>query len=145
MFQYPLLTKLIKVGLSTSRKICVICLIKGPLKMIENVFLFHLKSSLGSQDTKLFVTTFWSCRKKGLIRKIRSTSKLMTCHRNLVYKQLQYKYCPISHKVKVTRQWDLNVYCNCLYCMAKKWRQNLKYRENEKSFWGEIKNIFRHF
>ena len=145
MFQYPLLTKLIKVGLSTSRKVCVICLIKGPLKMIENVFLFHLKSSLGSQDIKLFVTTFWSCRKKGLIRKIRSTSKLMTCHRNLVYKRLQYKYCPTSHKVKVTRQWDLNVYCNCLYCMAKKWRQNLKYLENEKSFWGEIKNIFRHF
>ena len=113
LFQYLLLTKLIKVGLSTSRKICVICLIKGPLKMIENVFLFHLKSSLGSQDVKLFVTTFWSCRKNGLIRKIRSTSKFMTCHRNLVYKQLQYKYCPISHKVKVTRQWDLKVYCNC--------------------------------
>ena len=26
---------------------------------------------------------------------------------NLVYKQLQYTYCPIFHKVKATRQWNL--------------------------------------
>ena len=26
---------------------------------------------------------------------------------NLVYKQLQYTYCPTSHKVKVTKQWNL--------------------------------------
>ena len=29
--------------------------------------------------------------------------------------------------------------------MTKKWRQKLKYLENEKSFWGEIKSIFHHF
>ena len=37
----------------------------------------HLKSSFRSQDISVFVTTFWSCRKNGLIRKIRLTSKFM--------------------------------------------------------------------
>ena len=29
--------------------------------------------------------------------------------------------------------------------MTKKLRQKIKYLENEKSFYGKIKNIFRHF
>ena len=29
--------------------------------------------------------------------------------------------------------------------MTKKSRQKRKYLENEKNFWGEIKNIFHHF
>ena len=33
--------------------------------------LFHLKSSFRSQDISVFVMTFWSSRKNGLIRKIR--------------------------------------------------------------------------
>ena len=44
----------------------------------EKCFLSHLKSSFCSQDIKVFVTTFWLCRKSGLIRKIRLTSKFMT-------------------------------------------------------------------
>ena len=44
----------------------------------EKCFLFHLKSSFRSQDIYVFVMTFWSCMKKGLIRKIRLTSKFMT-------------------------------------------------------------------
>ena len=34
----------IKVGLSPSKKICVICLIESPLKMMKNAFYFILKS-----------------------------------------------------------------------------------------------------
>ena len=34
----------IKVGLSPSKKICVICLIESPLKMMKNVFYFILKA-----------------------------------------------------------------------------------------------------
>ena len=34
--------KLVKVGLSPSKKICVICLIERPLKMMNNVFYFIL-------------------------------------------------------------------------------------------------------
>ena len=41
----------------------------------EKYFLFHLKSSFRSQDNWLFVMTFWSCRKNGLIRKQFMTSQ----------------------------------------------------------------------
>ena len=56
----------------------VICLIESPLEVMKNVFLFHLKRSFRSQGILVFVTTFWSCRKNRLIRKIRLTSKFMT-------------------------------------------------------------------
>ena len=49
-----------------------------PFKNDENCFLFRLKSSFRSQDIEVFVTTFWSCRKNGLIKKIRLTSKFNT-------------------------------------------------------------------
>ena len=35
---------LIKVGLSPSKRICVICLIESPLKMLKNYFYFVLKA-----------------------------------------------------------------------------------------------------
>ena len=34
----------LKVGLSPSKKICVICLIESPLKMMKNAFYFVLKA-----------------------------------------------------------------------------------------------------
>ena len=34
----------VKVGLSPSKKICVICLIESPLKMMKNAFYFILKA-----------------------------------------------------------------------------------------------------
>ena len=34
----------LKVGLSSSKKICVICLIESPLKMMKNAFYFTLKA-----------------------------------------------------------------------------------------------------
>ena len=49
-----------------------------PLKNDEKCFLFHLKSPFGSQYISVFVTIVWSCRKNGMIRKIRLTSKFMT-------------------------------------------------------------------
>ena len=39
------------------------------LKNDEKCFLFDLNSSLRSQDIQIFVLTFCSCRKNGLIRK----------------------------------------------------------------------------
>ena len=35
---------LFKVGLSPSKKICVICLAEGPLKVMKNAFYFTLKA-----------------------------------------------------------------------------------------------------
>ena len=48
------------------------------LKNDEKCFSFHLKSSFHSQDIETFILSFWACRKKGLIRKIRLISKFMT-------------------------------------------------------------------
>ena len=36
---------------------------KSPLKMMKNVFLFHVKSSLHSGYNYIFVLTFWLSRK----------------------------------------------------------------------------------
>ena len=50
IFSIEMLRLDLKVGLSSSEKICVICLIASPLKMMKNAFLFHLKSSFHSQE-----------------------------------------------------------------------------------------------
>ena len=42
------------------------------------MLLFHLKSSFRSQDFQTFVLTFWSCRKKRLIIKLKLILKFMT-------------------------------------------------------------------
>ena len=59
------------------------------LKNNEKCFLFQLKSSFRSQDIQMFVLTFWSCGKNGLIRKIRLISKFMVLQPGYS-KQLQY-------------------------------------------------------
>ena len=61
-----------------SKKNCVNCLIESPFKNDEKCFLFHLKSSFCSQAISVFVTTFWSYGKNGLIIKMRLILKLMT-------------------------------------------------------------------
>ena len=48
------------------------------LKTMNNCFLLHLKSAFRSQDIYIFVLTHWSCRKNGMIRKIRLISKFLT-------------------------------------------------------------------
>ena len=42
-----------------------------------NAFYFILKALFIIKIFQFFVTTFWSCRENGLIRKIRLTSKFM--------------------------------------------------------------------
>ena len=64
----------LKVGTSRSKKNSFICFNESPWKMTKNVFLFHLRSFFRSQDFYIFVLTFWSCRKKRLIRKTRFQS-----------------------------------------------------------------------
>ena len=81
----------IKAGLSPFKKNLCHLLDWKPFKNDEKSFLFHLKSSLRCPDIQVFVTTFWSCTKNGLIRKIRVTSKSM--RHNVVYKQLEYLTC----------------------------------------------------
>ena len=57
------------------KKLCYLLQWK-PFKKGEKCFLFHLKSSFRSQG--IFVLSFWSCRKNGLITKLRLVSKFMT-------------------------------------------------------------------
>ena len=45
---------------------------------MENAFYFILKALFILEIFQFFVTTFWSCRENGLIRKVRLTSKFMT-------------------------------------------------------------------
>ena len=61
------------------KKLCYLLNWK-PFKNDEKSFLFHLKSFFRFQGIcfAVFVATFWSCKKNGLIRKIRLTSKFMT-------------------------------------------------------------------
>ena len=98
-----MISRSIKVGLATSKKVCVICFIENPFKMMKMAFYFMLKAIF---VLKIFhFMSFWSCRRNGLIKQIRLISKFMTC--NLVSKQLQQAYCPISHEVKATRSMKL--------------------------------------
>ena len=68
----------VKIALSPSKKVCVICLTESPLKMIKNSFYFNLKALFVLKIFKFLWRLFWSCRKSGLIRKIKLTSKFMT-------------------------------------------------------------------
>ena len=67
----------LKVELSPSKKMHYLLHWK-PFKNDEKYFLLQLKSSFRSQDISVFVMTFWSWRKNGLIRRIRLTSKFLT-------------------------------------------------------------------
>ena len=68
----------VKIGLSNSKKKLFNLFQWNVFKNDEKWFLFHLKSSFHSQDIQIFVLTFWSCRKKNLIRKIRLLPKVAT-------------------------------------------------------------------
>ena len=67
----------LKPGSHFPKKLCYLLDWK-PFKIDEKCFLFHLKRFFRSQDISVFATIFWSCRKNGLIKKIRLTSKFMT-------------------------------------------------------------------
>ena len=59
----------------TFQKNVFICFKDSPSEMMK-CFLFHFKSSLNSQDSYIFVLSFRTCKKTGLIRKIRLISKI---------------------------------------------------------------------
>ena len=41
---------------------------RKPFKNDEKCFLFYLKTSFCAQEIKIFVLTFWSCRKAALLQ-----------------------------------------------------------------------------
>ena len=68
---------------------------------MKNAFYFTLEALFIVKIFK-FCLDFLVMYKNGLIKKIRLVSKFMC--QNLVNKQLQYTYCPVSQKVKTIRQ-----------------------------------------
>ena len=65
-----ILSSLFKVGLSPSKITYFICFNKSSLKLIKNAFYFISKTLFVFKIFKFFDTTFWSCRKNGLIRNV---------------------------------------------------------------------------
>ena len=78
---------------------------ESPLKMMKDAFYFTLKDVLVLKILKFLFWLFGHV-KNGFIRKIRLITKFNRCN-NLVVKQLQYTYWPISQEAKATRQWNL--------------------------------------
>ena len=71
-------------------------------KNYENAFCFTLKALF---VPKIFKFLSW---RFGHVEKTAWLDQDLCCH-NLVNKQLQYTYCPISQEVKATTQWNLLV------------------------------------
>ena len=98
-------TQEFKVGLSPSKTKCVICLIESPLKIMKNGFYFILKALSVIKIFKFLSQLFGHVGKTVWLERLGQLQN--SWRHNLVYKQLHYSYCPISHKVKTTRQWNL--------------------------------------
>ena len=104
-----------------SKKLCYLLDWKR-FKNDRKCFLFHLESSFCFQDIKVFVTTLSSCRKNGLIRKIRLTSKFMMSQPGLqtlaVYIILnvsQYKYSKAIKFGQLIEYNKKNIFLQKLY------------------------------
>ena len=68
----------LKLDSHLPKKILSICFNESPLKMMKNDFYFILNAFFILKIFKFFVVKFWSCRRNGLIRKIRLISKFVT-------------------------------------------------------------------
>ena len=95
-----------------------------PFKNDENAFYFILKA--------LFVTTFWSCRKNNLIRKIRLTSKFMTSQPGLQTISIGISANISQSKGNQTMQFvqliEYNKRNMFLQKLCRKWGQETSYR-----------------
>ena len=68
---------------------------------MKHAFYFILKALFVLKIIK-FVLTFWACRKKRLHYKDKVNFEIYDV-KNLANKELQHKYCSISHELKATR------------------------------------------
>ena len=68
--------------------------------MMENAFLFCLKSSFRSWDIEIIILTFSACRKNGFVRKVRLIWKFMTSQ-ILLLKVWNHYYLDVIEVIKV--------------------------------------------
>ena len=74
----PTAASKLKVGVSPSKKNCVICFIEIPLKVMKNDYYFILKALFVLEIFKFLSRRFGQVGKMAKIRKVRLTSKFMT-------------------------------------------------------------------
>ena len=94
-----------KVGQWSSKKIVTSVSMKDFKKWWKVLFISSSKLFWFSRHLN-FCLDFLVMSKNCLIRNMRLIPYLW--RHNLVNKQLQYTYCPTSHKVKATRQWNFD-------------------------------------
>ena len=123
---------MIKVGFSTSKKLCFIWFNDSHLKMMKNNFYFILKAFF---VLKIFTFLSWLFDdwKNDLIRRVRSISKVL--RHNLVSKQLWYTYCPLFREVKTTSQWNLVSYPSNLNRRVRSISKVLRHNLVNKQLW----------
>ena len=79
--------------------------IGSPLKLMKNVFLFHVNGSFRSSEIYIFVLTLWVC-KKPLDQKSMVISKIYDVT-DWTKNNYNYTYYPISKEVKAIRKGNL--------------------------------------
>ena len=95
----------IKVVPHLSKIFIIICFNDSPSKMVKNAFYFILKALF---VLKIFKFLSWLFGHVGKTAWLERSDEFWNLGRhNVVRKQLQWIYCPISHEVKATRQWSL--------------------------------------
>ena len=88
----------LKSGPHLPKKILFICFNKSPLKMMKNAFYFILKALFILKIFKFLSWLFRHVEKTTWLERQGSFQNVW--RHNLVNKQWQYTYCPISHEVK---------------------------------------------
>ena len=102
-----------------------------PFKNDEKCFLFHLKSYFRSQDIKVIIMSFWSCRKNGLIRNIRLTSKFMTSQPSLQTVAIRIFLNISQRKGNQTMKFGQLIECNKINTFLKKLYEKLLIRKGD--------------
>ena len=74
---------------------------------MENAFYFILKTLFFVKIFKFLSRIFGHVGKMAWLE--RQGQLPNSWRHNLAYKQLQYKYCPISHKVNENEIWSINI------------------------------------
>ena len=93
----------IKVGLSPSKKNCLICFNESPLKLMKNVYLI-LKVNF---VLKIYKFLSWLLGHVEETAYLERQSQCQNLWRHSLVNTHYNTHCPVSYKVKATRQWNL--------------------------------------
>ena len=95
---------LIKVGLSPSKKNCLICFNESPLKLMKNVFYLTLKVIF---VLKIYKFLSWLLGHVEETAYLERQSLCQDLWRHSLINKHYNTHCTVSYKVKATRQWNV--------------------------------------